>query len=385
MAVYKLTKDAILRLSDISYAEAGFKEREDIQRLLRSYVDVISPDTLIIAEEFCEWSESRRRIDLLGIDHEANLVVIELKRHEDGAHMELQAIRYAAMVSRMSFNRAVEVFQDRLEVQGAGKDARKLLLEFLGWEEPRNEDFARDVRLVLVAADFSKELTTSVLWLSEFGMDIRCVRLKPYAIDDQIVVDAQQILPLPEAEDYQIGIREKASSRREAARQEGEPTGYWFMNVGDRVDDGRSWEDCRKYGFMLAGGDPLWINKVKRLRVGDPLFAYASGSGYVGFGEVLEEAVSLRDFVPPAQNKRLRDLPVKTRHSEERINDPARCDWCVAVKWHTTFAREDGVLRSRSRRGTLEQIRTPNLVNDLLREFGAQTHASRMVREASDD
>src|SRR3546814_14859597 len=77
------------------------QERRDLQRLLRENVAVIAPDTLVIAEEYGEWDDSRRRIDLLGIDRDANLVVIELKRTEDGGHMDLQAIRYAAMVSTM--------------------------------------------------------------------------------------------------------------------------------------------------------------------------------------------------------------------------------------------------------------------------------------------
>ena len=55
---------------------------------------MIAPDTLVIAEEFSEWSGSQRRIDLLAIDRDANLVVIELKRTEDGGYMELQALRF---------------------------------------------------------------------------------------------------------------------------------------------------------------------------------------------------------------------------------------------------------------------------------------------------
>jgi RecB family endonuclease NucS len=56
---------------------------------------IVSPDTIVIAEEFGEWEDSRRRIDLLGLDKNANLVVIELKRTDDGGHMELQALRYS--------------------------------------------------------------------------------------------------------------------------------------------------------------------------------------------------------------------------------------------------------------------------------------------------
>ena len=63
---------------------------------------------MVLAEEFSDWADSTRRIDLLCLDDDANLVVVELKRTEDGGHMELQALRYAAMVSAMTFDQAVE-------------------------------------------------------------------------------------------------------------------------------------------------------------------------------------------------------------------------------------------------------------------------------------
>ena len=75
---------------------------------------MISPNTLIVAEEFGEWEDSQRRIDLLGIDKDANLIVIELKRTEDGGHMDLQAIRYAAMISTLTFDRLVTSYEQYL-------------------------------------------------------------------------------------------------------------------------------------------------------------------------------------------------------------------------------------------------------------------------------
>ena len=102
MAIFEITADRLKKVEETSFGAEGKRERT-LQRLLRSNVEVISPDTLVISEEFGDWQDSRRRIDLLGIDKDANLVVIELKRSEDGGHMELQAIRYAAMVSTMTF------------------------------------------------------------------------------------------------------------------------------------------------------------------------------------------------------------------------------------------------------------------------------------------
>jgi RecB family endonuclease NucS len=44
-----------------------------------------------MAEEFSDWQDRSRRIDLLCLDTDANLVVVELKRTNDAGHMELQA------------------------------------------------------------------------------------------------------------------------------------------------------------------------------------------------------------------------------------------------------------------------------------------------------
>src|SRR3954463_10709691 len=124
MPIYEITQTAIRKLGETTFSAAGIRERSDLQRLLRTNVEVVSPDTLVVAEEFGEWEDSRRRIDLLGIDRDANLVVIELKRTEDGGHMELQAIRYAAMVSTLTFEKVVDVYANHLRRIGRGIDAR---------------------------------------------------------------------------------------------------------------------------------------------------------------------------------------------------------------------------------------------------------------------
>lgn len=220
MPVYELTTDAIHPLEETSFITSGILERSDLQRLLRDSISVIDRDVMVITEEFGEWEDSRRRIDLLGLDRSGNLVVIELKRTEDGGHMELQAIRNAAMVSTMTFAKVVSVHDQYLKAHGKDGDAEAAILEFLGWDEPNQEEFARDVRIVLASAEFSKELTTSVMWLNQRDMDIRCIRLKPYRLGECILLDVQQIVPLPEATDYQVRIREKAVEQRQARQQQ---------------------------------------------------------------------------------------------------------------------------------------------------------------------
>lgn len=220
MAIYKIENNSLAAIQSTRFETEGILERRDLQRMLREKIDIISPRTLVIAEEFSDWEETKSRLDLLGIDELANLVVIELKRTETGNYMELQAVRYAAMLSTLTFDKAVQIYEEFLRKTQQTKNARQDLLAFLGWQEPHEDQFARDVRIVLAAAEFSPELTTSVLWLNERDLDIRCVRLKPYRTGTQILLDVQQIIPLPDAGDYQVKLRVQVEQRREARQKD---------------------------------------------------------------------------------------------------------------------------------------------------------------------
>lgn len=213
MPIFELNKKADDSLNPRSLDETSFNDEriseKDLQKMLRSNIGMIveNPDVMVIAEEFSNWQDASRRIDLLGIDQDANLIVVELKKTGDGAHMELQALRYAAMVSTMTFEHAVEAYKRFLKNEK--RDAKGELLEFLGWEEPNEEEFAQKVRIVLASPDFGRELTTSVLWLRDQGIDIECARMRPYRQNGKLLLDIQRIIPLPEAEQFLVRLRDK--------------------------------------------------------------------------------------------------------------------------------------------------------------------------------
>jgi hypothetical protein len=232
--LYTLSTEEISAVKQTSFPDLRLRERGDLQRLLRANIEVISPDTLVIAEEFGDWDRIQRRIDLLGIDKEANLVVIELKRSDDGAHMELQAVRYAAMIARMTFDEAIAVYRRFLTSKESDTDARRAILDFLGWADPADGEFARNVRIILAAGDFSPEITSTVLWLNERDLDITCVRLRPYQLGEQLLLNVEQIIPLPEATDYQVQIRNKAREDRSTNSISGERIRYDLV-LGERI------------------------------------------------------------------------------------------------------------------------------------------------------
>ena len=200
MTLFEMKDELFRPITEASFSDMNVRERGDLQRLLRTQIEVIDNELYVLAEEFSDWEDSKRRIDLLALDKQANLVVIELKRTSDGGHMELQAVRYASMISSMTFEQAVRVHGAFLTQMGESpEEAQARILDFLDWDEPDEESFGDDVRIILVSEDFGKELTTAVLWLRSRDIDIRCVRLKPYHQDNKKFSDVQQIIQLPEA------------------------------------------------------------------------------------------------------------------------------------------------------------------------------------------
>lgn len=229
MALYEFNNGDFIKIPATTFFSEKVFEREHIQVALRDNIDIIAEDCLVISEEYSEWSgDSKRRIDLLAIDKDANIVVIELKRDETGTHMELQSLRYAAMISSLTFFQAVDIYKKYLSSNDSDIEAEKEILNFLDWGEPREDEFACDVKILLVSSDFHPEITSTVLLLNNRNIDIRCVRLMPYKADNKIIVDVQQIIPLPESSDYIIKAQKKSESIREAKSSSRDYTKYKF-------------------------------------------------------------------------------------------------------------------------------------------------------------
>jgi hypothetical protein len=215
------------KLNPSDFATEEWLERQHLQPLLRDNPEAIDPRLFIISEEFSNWEDSKRRIDLLGLDEEGNLVVIELKRVEEGGHMDLQALRYAAMVSAMDFEAVVNAHEQFLTKLGRDStNARLEIRNFLELEDFGEVLVSNIPRIILIAPSFSQEITTTVLWLNDRGIDIRCMKVNIYNINDSHFLNIEQIIPLPSVADYQIKIREKTNQavREASTRKRGENT-----------------------------------------------------------------------------------------------------------------------------------------------------------------
>lgn len=194
-----------------SFAEMGVYERKDLEEWVKKHPDILGSKLLLITSEFDCFDKSDKRLDLLAIDTNGKLVVIELKRDAAGSHADLQAIRYAAFCSAMTLADIAGLYA---KFRGCHEnEATETIRGFV--EDPDFSELDNKPRIILAAGGFDdSEITSCVIWLRTFGLDISCVEITPYRMpDDGIVLVPRVIIPLPEAKDYIVRAETKLISQ----------------------------------------------------------------------------------------------------------------------------------------------------------------------------
>ena len=199
----------LVRLTPSRFDDLGVLERFDLQEWVEKSPDILGEELLIIAKEYS--LPSGIRLDLLAVDKQANLVVIELKRDESGRDTEWQATKYASYCSNFLTEEIMGCYAQYL-----GSDEQEAELKLEEFIDEEMEQLNAGQRIILVAKEFHSDVVSAVLWLRDYGVEIRCIRLRPYVDDDgELFITPDVIIPLPEAEDY---LERREVKQREARR-----------------------------------------------------------------------------------------------------------------------------------------------------------------------
>ncbi len=127
-------------------------------------------ELLIIQKEFTGF-DTNERPDLLALDKKGALVLIENKLDDSGKDVTWQALKYASYCSSLKTDNVVKIFQEYLEDSGnPGKCARTLIAAFVDKDDPDEQARSHKEntqRIILIAANFRKEVTSTVLWAAQ--------------------------------------------------------------------------------------------------------------------------------------------------------------------------------------------------------------------------
>lgn len=129
--------------------------------------------------------------------------------------------------------------------------------------------------------------------------------------------------------------------------------GIYYVNVGE--GDTRNWADCRRFGFLAAGGDPKWSDPIRGLEVGDVVVAYLKGAGYVGVGVVRSPAAPYAKY--RSNGSTLAQYELVEPNVGHDASDLSICEYIVAVDWVATVDRENAKWLPRSGLFTSQLVR----------------------------
>lgn len=200
----------LIKAEKCTFKSLNLKERQDLQEWIADKPESLGEPLLIIQKEFDGFADTRERLDLLALDKNGNLVIIENKLDDSGKDVTLQAIKYASYCSTLNQQQIVDIFQKYLYSIGNQSPAHEILSDFFDGKDIEDVGLNKSnnsQRIILVAANFQKEVTSSVLWLQNFNLRIKCVKVTPYKIGNQVVINFDQFMP--DAEDYQIKMADK--------------------------------------------------------------------------------------------------------------------------------------------------------------------------------
>ena len=231
--MFKINKDSnrISRLEEKRFTDLRFTERDHLQEWLANEPDALGEDLLIIQKEFDGFEDTRERLDLLALDKEGNIVVVENKLDDSGRDVVWQALKYASYCANLSKLQIVEIFQEHLGAEGG--NAHEAICAFM--DETDLEEVtlnsSNSQRVIFVAANFRKEVTSTALWLLGHGVQIQCFKVTPYSMGEDLFLNVEQIIPTPEVKELMIGRRakeaEEKTTEHESKRRYGIRFAFW--------------------------------------------------------------------------------------------------------------------------------------------------------------
>lgn len=270
------------------------------------------------------------RIDLLAIAPDASLVLIELKRDRTPRDVVAQALDYASWVEKLAAEDIAAIYKRYRQNADLAADFQAYFGLQLD-EEALNQSH----QIIIVASGLDASTERIVAYLSERDIAINVLCFQVFQHGEQQLISRSWLLD-------PVATQANASNTRSDGPSE--PwNGEFYSSFGHGAT--RSWLDAQALGFICGGGGTWYSNSLKMLAPGDRVWVNIPQQGYVGVGRVTGLATAAADFTVSHNGVDMPVLQAATRgtYHAEHSNDPALCEYFVAVEWLQTVPIEQAI------------------------------------------
>ena len=303
---------------------ASLIDEKELELLLRDNIEILNKGWLVINNQVK--TDAGKFIDILCIDHDGDMVVVELKKDLTPREVTAQVIDYAASVSKMSV-----------------EEIAQLYLSFTNGNETLNDAFQKkygtaldeasvnqNVKMVIVAAKMDDGTEQIIRFLREtYRVDINILFFHVFQCGSERLISRTW---------FEEDIEESAPAE---VTKKGPWNGEYYVSFGE---GSRNWEDARKYGFISAGGGSWYSKTLSLLSPGDRIWVNIPHTGYVGVGVVTESVKQAKESVFEVNQNptKMTDLSLQGDYFYS-IDDPENAEYVVKVQWIKTVHTSEAV------------------------------------------
>ncbi|WP_432066018.1 DNA-binding protein [Streptomyces sp. C10-9-1] len=269
--LFTVSGPSAIPVSPTGLAAEGLLERQHLQEWVIDNPQVLGEAVLVITAEFDRWADTdgipaRDRLDVLGLDATGRLVVVELKRGTADRDVHLQAITYAALVSRFDIDTLAQTHRDFLARRGQTLDpdaSRQRLLDHVDGDW--SPELLQRPRQVIIAADFPKQVTHTVVWLSEMNLDIDLIQVGLWRVEGHLVAGFTKVYPTPEVEEFTLAparVEAKAAAQKLEERSRAQNAVHVLVGAG-LLPDGTRLRLVPRHGVTDSIRDAIavWVGE----------------------------------------------------------------------------------------------------------------------------
>ncbi len=331
------------------------KKNLDLEKKLE---DWIGNDPSLLGLDICIIGRQVRTefggiVDLLGIEPDGKIVVIELKRDKTPRDIVAQILDYASWVKDLGFDKLNLICKEYSK-----KDIRDCFRSH--YDEDIPDEINTDHSMIIVATEVDAATERIIQYLQDrHDVAINAIFFNLFNVNGGDVIGRSWL-----SDPVVVSAKERKTSVPWG--------GLLYVNTGINDENylKRVWKFNLLYNYISAGGGHRWITAIKKLQPGDRFFAYVKGHGYVGYGEVVTEAVPIKDYL--VDGKPVLELLPKDHEFMDNASDIERCEWLARVKWIKTFSQEEAKSFKNifASQHVVCKLRDPDSVKFLSKEFG---------------
>jgi hypothetical protein len=298
-----------------------------LQEMLATDLSLVAPDLMLIGLEVV--TGFGKKIDILAMDREGNLIIIELKRDKTPREVVAQALDYASWVQGLSYEQIAEIYAEKHD----GQKFEAAYSDVFGASPPENVNESH--RMIVVASELDTSTERILNYLNDnYGVPINTVFFRCFKDKDNEYLTRSWLIDPQAAEEKTI---------KAAVLKGQEPWNQkdFYVSLGESND--ANWDDCRKYGFVCGSGGKWYTQTLNLLFPGARVFVNIPQRGYVGVGIVKDKSRPINDFTVEVDGKQIPILkaPLAATEMGKRADDLEVCPYLVRVEWIKAVPRED--------------------------------------------